>query len=51
MHVVRQAVCVNDVSSVGVRSENYRNAPKREMAAIPNVDTGGKYNIHRALRG
>ena len=48
---VRQAVCNDAVSGVGVKRENYRNAPYKEMSEVPNVDTGGTCNIHRALRG
>lgn len=49
--VVRQTVCINAVSGVGVKRENYRKTPYREMSEVPNDDTGGTYNNHRALEG
>ena len=49
--VVRQTVCINAVSGVGVRRENYRNTPCKEMSEVLNAYTGGTYNNHRDLEG
>ena len=49
--VVRQTVCINAVSGVGVRCENYRNTPCKEMSEVLNAYTGGTYNNHRDLEG
>ena len=49
--VIRQTVCINAVSGVGVKRENYRNTPCKGMSEVLNDDTGGTYNNHRVLEG
>ena len=43
---VRQIVCINAVSGVGVKRENYRNTQCKEMSEVLNAYTGGTYNNH-----